>query len=383
MIKEEQRIKILEYLQREDKEGCYVDLCREKKGKEKLDADAAINCFFKRENRSVYTCSIDEILDTPLLDVLQVAEEEGIHIQTYKKLMDIVGEKGDPQQQFTLLKERCESLRNMGLRLSELFSFIMEPLRKFEEFQMELGSIYEKFRVESFTISEGMKNLFRELSEGIKFPSFNLNLNYDDFTEEGKEAVKRMIKNGWYFSRCLPFTFAELISVEDEKLDNMLYAFYDKESERIFSELIDSFPSRKNLLKKIQKAHQAGDYELSIPVMLAQSDGIAFELFGESLYSKVSVKENGERVSRPKVSNQSKISFREDSIFDILFFVQLNEVGLLNKSFEYNEEVTYFNRHAVLHGKRIDYARKENSLRCIAILNFLLEIKEYKVDKQK
>lgn len=372
MMKEEQRVKILEYLQKEDKGECYVDVCREKKGKEKLSSDDAIKCFFKRENGSVYTCSIDEMVHTPLLDVLKVAEEEGIHIKTYKKLMDIAGENGDPQQQFVLLKERCESLRNMGLRLSELFSSSMEPLRKFQE------SV-----VKSFTISEELRKSFRELAEKIKFSNINLNLNYDDFTEDGKEAVKRMIKNGWYFSGHLPFTFDELIDVEANELDRMLYAFYDEESDRIFSEIIEAFPSRKVILQKIQKAYLAGEYELSIPVMLIQSDGIAFELFGESLYSKVSVTENGERVSRPKVRNQSKIHFGEDSILDILFFVQLNEVGLLNKSFKQDEEVTYFNRHAVIHGKSIDYATKENSLRCIAILSFLLEIKEYKVGKQK
>jgi hypothetical protein len=51
----------------------------------------------------------------------------------------------------------------------------------------------------------------------------------------------------------------------------------------IQKEAEDEFPNRRIILKKAFNAHRHGDYELSIPVMLAQADGIGEEIFGKDI----------------------------------------------------------------------------------------------------
>ena len=59
----------------------------------------------------------------------------------------------------------------------------------------------------------------------------------------------------------------------------------------IEADLTECFPKRALILKKAFAAHKAGDYELSIPVLLAQADGIARDAIDKgsakfSIYSK-------------------------------------------------------------------------------------------------
>ncbi|MTO10432.1 hypothetical protein GMB50_10585 [Turicibacter sanguinis] len=195
--------------------------------------------------------------------------------------------------------------------------------------------------------------------------------NFDDaeLATKHKKLAEKMILNGWYYTGILPINTIELLAYERNEFNNSLSQFYEEYSDMMFERIERSFPHRKHILSKVKMAHNNKDFELSIPVMFTQADGIAFELFDEGLFSK-------DRESRlPRTKNQQQILFQEDSLMDLIYMTQLSMVGQLNKTIETPK---FLNRHLVLHGRDINYNRKQNSIRCLVMLYFLSEVNERK-----
>ncbi|WMJ81219.1 hypothetical protein RBU49_02905 [Clostridium sp. MB40-C1] len=204
-----------------------------------------------------------------------------------------------------------------------------------------------------------------------------INVDFEKLSERQKQLAIKMIKNGWYFSFELPLDSYKLLKLNNRQFNSVLVEFYERYEENMINRIIEQYPHRKKILFKAYKAHKKKEYELSIPVMLAQSDGISLELFNKKLFSK-------DNKGKLVTEGQEEIFFEENDPVDICFYIQLATIGQLNEN--YNPP-TYknckkFNRHTVLHGKDINYAKKINSIKCLVMLNFLAEIKEcYYEDK--
>lgn len=245
-----------------------------------------------------------------------------------------------------------EIFKNIGGVLQNAFEPINESIRSINQ-----------------TISEKLSESLREINKTILENMKSLNLpKFDDkdLYEIQRKLSERMIKNGWYYSGILPIDVSEILDLDDEDFNLQLVNFYVEEYEILYNNIMRNFFDRKNILEKCFSAHENKDYELCIPTMLSQADGISKEIFGKYLFYK----ENGE----PATKNQNRISFRLDYWFDIAYYIQLSITGQLNIN---SNKTDGFNRHKVIHGLNIDYATKENSIRCIVMLNFLAEIKEY------
>jgi len=138
--------------------------------------------------------------------------------------------------------------------------------------------------------------------------------------------------------------------------------------DKIAAELATRHPERAVIIGKAITAHQREDYELSVPVFLAQADGIAKEILGVSVYTR-------------KTAKRKKI---EEAI------ARLNPKGLENPMLslvagdlpltESTDSVDYapnsLNRHAILHGIDIVYGSKLNSLRALSWLQYASHFKE-------
>lgn len=227
----------------------------------------------------------------------------------------------------------------------------------------DIASIAEDFIVR---LTENQKKIIE-----IIRPILEQLANFDDaeLASKHKELAEKMILNGWYYTGILPINAIELLEEGRKEFNNSLSQFYEEYSDMMFDRIEESFPHRKHILSKVKMAHNNKDFELSIPVMLTQADGIAFELFNEGLFSK-------DRESKlPRTKNQQQVLFEEDSLMDLIYVTQLSMVGQLNKTIETPK---FFNRHLVLHGKDINYNRKQNSIRCLVMLYFLSEINDCK-----
>ncbi|HIG0362047.1 hypothetical protein [Clostridium sporogenes] len=259
---------------------------------------------------------------------------------------------------FNSIGEQIELSKIKMQKIGECCIESMEGLRIFgEQLQEVLDPVSIEFKLISKKISETISKI-----------------DFEKLNNNQKKLAKKMIKNGWYFSLRLPLAIGELLEMNQKDLNSSLSTFFEKETNRICDNAISMFPNRKIILEKCFKAHKNGDYELSIPVMFAQADGISNDIFNMNFFSKD--RYNGNLLT----SQQKEIIFDVDSFIDIPFLLQLSITGELNGS---GRKSRYLNRNNVLHGTDTNYATKSNGLRCISMLNFLMELKENYIIENK
>jgi len=61
-------------------------------------------------------------------------------------------------------------------------------------------------------------------------------------------------------------------------LDNYLTNYFKKEYTSISKKVQGLYPERKKIISSAFKAHKRQEYELSIPVFIAQIDGLCYDL---------------------------------------------------------------------------------------------------------
>ena len=130
---------------------------------------------------------------------------------------------------------------------------------------------------------------------------------------------------------------------------------------------LEASPHREKVLVKAFAAHRSGDYELSIPVMLCQTEGIGMEIFQASVHSK-------RHDEKGKI--RSKIDIRDASKTIAAFYGLLTaDLPIKANSGDVELERTRLNRHAVMHGQNWEYGTELNALKALSWLNFVLEFK--------
>ncbi|WP_165482740.1 hypothetical protein [Legionella gresilensis] len=198
-------------------------------------------------------------------------------------------------------------------------------------------------------------------------------------------------KRGWflsgerlYFNTVLIIknTINELPNLSKEEVTKLELELEDALMEltkRIISITEDNigkiWKSRKDIIKQAFWAHQEGLYSLSIPVFLAQADGICHEIFGCHIFSNYS--------GNIKTKVQEILDKENNTPLKIAFLKVLTETTSLTDNIKTrNEKIQSdplygpLNRHAILHGEDLSYAKEANSLRCISLLSFLIMVKD-------
>ena len=148
--------------------------------------------------------------------------------------------------------------------------------------------------------------------------------------------------------------------------------YFKKEGRRIESTMRETFPNRGAILKSAFRADRRKDYALSVPVFLAQADGICSELLGVGFYSR--------RKGTPRTASAAA-RFRQTEIMSGLL-EPLRVTGPLNAlEDERHDYPDVLNRHEVLHGKSMGYATPLSSFRAFSLLAYvgsaLVTAKEY------
>jgi hypothetical protein len=185
-----------------------------------------------------------------------------------------------------------------------------------------------------------------------------------ELPERTRKAARTLAKNGWYIDGGSDFNdirrAVELFDNGDTAAGNAyLCEYYASRLDDIEDELTTRFPHRKNILGPAFAAHRRGEYVLSIPVFLAQADGICVELAGEQLYKR----KNG----TPKVAEKLG-PFDADSLERAMLAGLLENHPIGFNPVERVGLVDFLNRHTVLHGESVDYGTPVNSWRAISLL---------------
>ncbi len=213
-------------------------------------------------------------------------------------------------------------------------------------------------------------NFQRSIQEAVS-PAFEqLQKSFRELPPRTQEALRLLGAHGWYLDLDMPIpslwefrtTLAEGDAMEAEKA---LVEYFENRVDDIEKSIISRFPHRKGLVSAAFNAHRRGDYVLSIPVLLAQTDGICKEVVKQYFFSK----HNG----KPKTAH-----FVEEVASDTLRAALLSPLAeplpIAASERERTASWSELNRHMVLHGESLDYGNKVNGLKAISLINYVTHV---------
>lgn len=152
-------------------------------------------------------------------------------------------------------------------------------------------------------------------------------------------------------------------------VDDMLCDYFSDCSGQIEQELVERFPRREAPILAAFRAHRAGEFFLSVPVLLAQADGICAELTDVSLYAK----SRGD--SSPKTRAFVE-SIDADSFIKALLVPLAEELPISASASQRGPDWDKLNRHQVQHGESVDYGTRTNSLKSISLIYFIALVQD-------
>ena len=252
------------------------------------------------------------------------------------------------QQQVQAFRLNLEPLRDIRRGIDQA----LKPLR-------DIGPVLEQ-------ALEPMRELAIEMQRSLEQPIREFWEWFRELPEATRLTVGRLAEIGWYIDPTMPLTtiqaLARALSADDvDAADSYFEEFFDQRVNEIEQELVEAYEHRRTVLQDAFEAHRSGKYNLSIPVFLAQADGIWWDRFGRNLFVRRARTQTAIEVRRELRSQFSKILF---DVFDA-------SIPIWKSESERSTSFDALNRHQVLHGESTTYGTQRNSLQCISFLSFL------------
>jgi hypothetical protein len=252
----------------------------------------------------------------------------------------------------------------------------LEPIAKrFVDIQNDLQVAVKKITLPAINIQKAFEAAFAPLGEQIvalqkSFKPFleSLSQALEQLPEKNKAVLMILAENGWYLDPdCSLSAMVELVELfasgNVNDANNALCDHFESRADEIESNLTSELPERSRIFLSAFEAHRRTDYALSIPVFLAQADGICHKITGEQLYSKDSR-------GIPRLA--SVLLTPEISPFAASMLAPIIEPAPITANAKAREQVpNILNRHAVLHGESTDYDNRLNSCRAISLLVYV------------
>jgi hypothetical protein len=189
---------------------------------------------------------------------------------------------------------------------------------------------------------------------------------FEKYPDDMRAGLIAMNRYGWYLDLQMgiskPLCFKR--AVDDgrhQDADVEMIKHFEKRTASIREELIQAYPHRRQILDAAFDAHLNGQHLVSIPVLLAQVDGICFDVANAHFFMG---------------KDRSKVLAYATELAGTELaraFLAPLECGVTVALSEKDRPLGFngLNRHMVLHGQSIDYGTKENGLRAISLLNYI------------
>lgn len=176
------------------------------------------------------------------------------------------------------------------------------------------------------------------------------------------EAINLALMKGWFLCAYDGFhsingLIDRLAEAGEADIDVLMLDYYRSSFPWFSEELLTHYPDRKAPIEAAVRAHRQGEFHLSIPVFLAQADGIQ------------------ESLNKTQIKKKFEDSPRELAYltpwFDLKNSVLTKNEGE-RKKYEENtgNAFNFLNRHQIMHGEVFDYGTEVNSLKAFSFLVF-------------
>jgi len=186
-----------------------------------------------------------------------------------------------------------------------------------------------------------------------------------------QEALLLLGNHGWYLDKemSLPDLWELTHTLSEGNIaeaEAWLTEYYEKKLNAMEDSISKRYPAREKFIKASFGAHRREEYELSIPVLLAQADGICKEVTGHYFFRKEGRKQD----RRPSTAIYVE-QITSDTIMKAFLrpLAQTLPIGASER--ERDVDFDQLNRHMVLHGDDLEYDTKTNSLKAISFINYV------------
>jgi hypothetical protein len=250
----------------------------------------------------------------------------------------------------------AEQFLSMNKQSEELFLRFASALAPLKEFSDRFASALQ-VNQEAFT---------RWAQPGAELVQ-NLQRFLRDLPEHMRTACIELANEGWYIDgdfgagACGDLVRA-IRAGNQEWVNCQLMEDYTRRLPAVTAALFKRYPHRAKILRAAFAAHERGEFELSVPVFLAQADGICYEVTGRHMF----IKSKG----KPTVAEYTE-SFDLDALHAAVL-TPLRSVYAIGLSQQQRpKDFSGLNRHQVLHGESVDYDTELNSCKAISLLSYL------------
>lgn len=188
--------------------------------------------------------------------------------------------------------------------------------------------------------------------------------------DRARTAATKAAVRGWFIGPRLPLSALKDLEdlVDGDAIDALFVEHYRESWTEVEQIAFERLPARNHLLMEAFTAHREGRYVLSIPVFLAQADGLCDDALkgkGHLFATK------GARVQE-RIQLLEKLLAQEDSRFLEAIIEPLKaSLPFSAPLHQWETSRNTFNRNAILHGRDNEYATELNSLRCISLIDSL------------
>jgi hypothetical protein len=182
--------------------------------------------------------------------------------------------------------------------------------------------------------------------------------------------------------------------VNPKDIQNEYIRFFEKDNWQALGDMVNSwmqsqfFKPREAIIRDAFKAHRDGLFNLSIPALLPQIEGVASSLVDDNSTSGIAGLVN--KATEKYAKNYMDIEHEKEQILNLLvqpyYFASPGKSKAKAKEklqswWEEENPDDILSRDAILHGLSIGYGSKLNSLKVFLVLDFLFWMKREDLDK--
>jgi hypothetical protein len=267
------------------------------------------------------------------------------------------------------IQEALQKSMTPIIEIQKIFQTFGTIIDEQSRWQKSIASI--KIPVLDLSIFTKQISEFQKTLQGIISPSFEqFQQNFRKLPEQTQKALLCLGGYGWYTDLEMPdiFYLANALSLgKVTEVDYALTKYFDGQLNEIEQSIAEKFPSRAHLIKSAFNAHKEKKYELSIPVLLAQTDGICKEVADGYLFIK-------DRKNKKPGTARYVSEIAAGTIRSAILSPLAQTLPISMNPDERGEEFKGLNRHMVVHGESIDYGTKINGLKVISLINYVTQV---------
>ncbi len=258
--------------------------------------------------------------------------------------------------------------------LEHLFSLIGSQVIHFAEAAQIVGEsivrVQERLQETLSPLAKSQANLQVRVNAFIQAFQKILEIN-EKLPVLTRDVVASLAKRGWYLSLEMSLSslnkLLELLSSGDTKqIERFMETYYSGQIDQIQEDLKNKLPARAHLMVSAFAAHRREEYSLSVPVFLAQADGICIQTIGQTLFGKSD--------GKPRTAKFVEKMSTNDTIMAALLEPLRITTPISASTNESDSIDNTFNRHSILHGISTTYGTRNNSLKAISLVHYLATV---------